>query len=215
VSIDLHPIPTPLTQDGFAELVSVSRETQDRLRCYVDLLGKWNERINLVGPATLADVWRRHMLDSAQLYRMLPASVETLVDLGSGAGLPGLILAILGVPNVHLIESDARKAVFLQEAARVTGTAVKIHRVRIEAAPRIEADIVTARALAKISLLLEYSSRFLKPGGSCYLLKGARWTEEMVEARKNWRMTSSEIPSLSEASGIILKLESIVREREQ
>src|SRR5918912_3476535 len=113
----------PLTPEGFAELVPVSRETLDRLAAYLDLLRRWQRTINLVGAATLDDPWRRHLLDSAQLLRFLPEGVRRLVDLGSGAGLPGLALAILGVPEVHLIESDRRKAAFLREAARATGAA--------------------------------------------------------------------------------------------
>jgi len=202
----------PLTPAGFAALVDVSRETQERLAAYVALLTKWNAKINLVGPATLPDVWRRHILDSAQIHAQV-AGVGTLVDLGSGAGLPGLILAILGGPQVHLIESDARKCAFLHEAARVTGTSVTIHNKRIEAAPAIEADIVTARALAPLVQLLDHAVRFLKPGGKCVFLKGARQADELTEARKTWHMVVTERPSRSDPSGTILEVESPARER--
>jgi 16S rRNA (guanine527-N7)-methyltransferase len=202
----------PLTQAGFAALIDVSRETQERLAAYVALLTKWNARINLVGPATMPDVWRRHILDSAQVHPRI-ADAGTLVDLGSGAGLPGLILAILGGPQVHLIESDARKCAFLHEAARVTGTAVTIHNRRIEAAPAIAADIVTARALAPLAQLLDHAVRFLKPAGKCVFLKGARQADELTEARKTWHMGVTERPSLSDPSGVILEVESPVRER--
>jgi len=202
----------PLTPAGFAELVDVSRETQARLVAYVALLTKWNAKINLVGPATLPDVWRRHILDSAQIHGQI-AGAGTLVDLGSGAGLPGLILAILGGPQVHLIESDARKCAFLHEAARVTGTAVTIHNKRIEAVPAIEADIVTARALAPLAQLLDHAVRFLKPGGKCVFLKGARQADELTEARKTWHMVVTERPSRSDPSGTILEVESPARER--
>jgi 16S rRNA (guanine527-N7)-methyltransferase len=204
---------TQLTETGFADRIAVSADQRDRLRAYVELLGKWNRKINLVAASTLADVWRRHILDSAQLFPLLAPGTESLVDLGSGAGLPGLILAILGVPKTHLVESDTRKAAFLREAARITGTVVEIHPVRLEAVSQISADVLTARALAPLSVLLEYSSRFLKPGGSCYFLKGQRWAEEISEAHRHWHFASSEIPSLSEASAVVLKLESIVRER--
>jgi len=202
----------PLTPAGFVELVDVSRETQARLVAYVALLTKWNAKINLVGPATLPDVWRRHILDSAQIHGQI-AGAGTLVDLGSGAGLPGLILAILGGPQVHLIESDARKCAFLHEAARVTGTAVTIHNKRIEAVPAIEADIVTARALAPLAQLLDHAVRFLKPGGKCVFLKGARQADELTEARKTWHMVVTERPSRSDPSGTILEVESPARER--
>ena len=205
---------TPLTPAEFAGRIAVSRETLDRLRLYVDLLGKWTKRINLVAPASMADVWRRHILDSAQLFTLLPPEAKVAIDLGSGAGLPGLILAIMGVPEVHLVESDTRKATFLQEAARMTGTKVTIHAQRIEAAASIQADIVTARALARLAFLLDHAARFLKPGAACYFLKGASLADELTEARKSWHMEATEFPSLSDVSGVIVKLESIVRERQ-
>jgi 16S rRNA (guanine527-N7)-methyltransferase len=201
-----------MTPTEFAALIDVSRETRDRLVAYVALLAKWNAKINLVGPATLPDVWRRHILDSAQIHGQV-ADAAVLVDLGSGAGLPGLILAILGGPQVHLIESDARKCAFLHEAARVTGTAVTIHNKRIEAVPRIEADVVTARALAPLAQLLDHAVRFLKPAGKCVFLKGARQADELTEARKTWHMSVAERPSLSDPSGVILEVESPARER--
>jgi 16S rRNA (guanine527-N7)-methyltransferase len=203
----------PLTAAEFATQIPVSRETLDRLRCYADLLAKWTPKINLVAASSLADIWRRHILDSAQLYRLLPPGTESLIDLGSGAGLPGLILAILGMPVVHLVESDTRKAVFLQEAARLTDTRVTIHPLRIEAVPVLAVDIVTARGLARLADLLQWSYRFLEPGAACYFLKGAGLADELTAAQKSWHMKVSQFPSLSAASGVIVKLESIVRER--
>jgi len=202
----------PLSEAEFAAQTAVSRETRERLGSYVALLVKWNAKINLVGPATLADVWRRHILDSAQIHGRV-AAAGTLVDLGSGAGLPGLILALLGGPGVHLIESDARKCAFLHEAARVTGTAVTIHNKRIEVVPRFDADVVTARALAPLDQLLDHASRFLTPAGKCVFLKGARQADELTAARKSWHMRVTEWPSLSDPSGVILEVESPVRER--
>lgn len=197
----------------FSQNIRVSRETLDRLRCYVALLEKWNRRINLVAPATLPAVWTRHLLDSAQLFTLIPPDTRTLIDLGSGAGLPGLILAILGLTDVHLVEADTRKAVFLREAARLTGTEVTVHPYRIEAMPLQPADVVTARALAPLPALLEYAARFLRPGGACYFLKGAAVSSELTEAQKSWHMAASLIPSRSEAAGVIVKLEQITRER--
>src|SRR5215469_10920571 len=120
----------PLTPERVGEQLNVSRETLARLETYVQLLMAWNRRINLVGPRTLRDVWRRHILDSGQLLALMPPKARVLVDLGSGAGLPGLILAILGVPEVHLLESDGRKCAFLREAARVTEATVTVHAQR-------------------------------------------------------------------------------------
>ena len=102
--------------EGFQAATSVSRETLDRLRLYADLLIKWQKSLNLVGRSTIGDLWRRHMLDSAQLLPFIPARTTRLLDLGSGAGFPGMVLAILGVRGVELVESDQKKAVFLRES---------------------------------------------------------------------------------------------------
>lgn len=150
-------MPPHLGSDGFAEVTGVSRETLDRLICYADLLAKWQTRINLVSTATLPDLWRRHMLDSAQLARYAPAGGRW-VDMGSGAGFPGLVLAILGVGEVHLVESDARKCAFLREAARVTETRITLWPRRIETVPPLAADVISARALAPLDRLLAWAA---------------------------------------------------------
>src|SRR5216684_2729900 len=125
--------PAPLDPQGFAALSGVSRETLARLEAYAELLREWSVRINLVGAATLGDLWRRHFLDSAQLLRHVPLGTQSLIDLGSGAGFPGLVLAIAGVKGVELVEADSRKCAFLREAARITAAPVQIRNTRIEA----------------------------------------------------------------------------------
>jgi 16S rRNA (guanine527-N7)-methyltransferase len=197
---------------GFAKLTDVSRETLDRLAKYVELLNSWTRRINLVGRDTLGDVWRRHILDSAQLFPLIPREARRLVDLGSGAGLPGLVLSIMGVPEVHLIESDGRKAVFLREAVRVTGAPAIIHAQRIDRVPAFAADVVTARALAPLSELLAISERFLGPQTVCLFPKGRMVEEELTEAAKAWHMRLDRQPSLTDPSGCILRLEAIARD---
>src|SRR5439155_10609992 len=129
-------IPGSLGPRGFAEIVPVSRETLSRLEAYAALLTQWSARINLVGRDTIPDLWRRHILDSAQLWPLIPEVVRNLIDLGSGAGFPGLVLAILGVPGVELVEADSRKCAFLREAARITEADVEIRPCRIQAVPR-------------------------------------------------------------------------------
>src|SRR3954447_3134702 len=180
--------PELLTPKQLAELVPVSRETLDRLAAYLDLLRRWQRTINLVGAGTLHNPWRRHILDSAQLVHLLPEGARRLVDLGSGAGLPGLVLAILGIPEVHLIESDRRKAAFLREAARATATPVTAHARRIEAAPPLAADVVTARALAPLPNLLPLAARFATPATRCLFLKGRQAETELTEAARGWTM---------------------------
>jgi 16S rRNA (guanine527-N7)-methyltransferase len=203
------PRPTPLTPADCGRLLGVSRETLPRLEAYVALLETWNPRINLVSAASLGDVWRRHILDSGQLLRHLPPGARVVVDLGSGAGLPGLILAILGVPEVHLIESDQRKAVFLREAARVAGASVTVHAQRIEAVAPFPADVVTARALAPLTQLLEWSAPFLREGTVCLFLKGAGVADELTAARQKWIMHTQTLASLSDDKGHILRLEGL------
>lgn len=200
----------PLDPEGFAALVPVSRETLARLALWLDLLRTWQRRINLVGASTLADPWRRHILDSAQLLRFLPAGTHRLVDLGSGAGLPGLILAILGVPEVHLIESDRRKAAFLLECKGRLGLAgVVVHPSRAETLAPFVADVVTARALAPLPRLLPLAARFADAHTRFLFLKGREVGDELTAARSGWTMTARIHPSLSSSEGRILEIEGL------
>jgi 16S rRNA (guanine527-N7)-methyltransferase len=201
-----------LGPDGFAELVPVSRETLARLEAYAELLIRWSARINLVGRDTLTDLWRRHILDSAQLHRFIPSAAQNLIDLGSGAGLPGLVLAILGVPGVELVEADSRKSAFLREAARVTGAEVTIRPCRIQAVPSHPVGIVTARACAPLDRLLDLAALFLAPDTLCLFSKGERFNEELTVARKAWKMNVSVEQSLSDRRGVILRLQQVARE---
>jgi 16S rRNA (guanine527-N7)-methyltransferase len=210
--VNERPVRTALGRDGFARLIPVSRETLERLDAYVALLASWNRRINLVGASTMGDPWRRHILDSAQLLPHLRPRARVLVDLGSGAGLPGLVLAILGVPEVHLVESDQRKAAFLREAARMTGTLAVIHPQRAEKVPRLAADTVTARAVAPLPDLLDIAEPFMAPHSICLFLKGRGAEEELTLAAKSWKMRSRLVPSLSDPGGMLLILEALQRE---
>jgi 16S rRNA (guanine527-N7)-methyltransferase len=201
-----------LGPEGFAELVPVSRETLARLEVYADLLTRWSARINLVGRDTLADLWRRHVLDSAQLHRFIPTSAQNLIDLGSGSGLPGLVLAILGVRGVELVEADSRKAAFLREAARITAAAVSIRPCRIQAVSPHPVNVVTARACAPLARLLGLAAPFLAPYTVCLFPKGERYNEELTLARKAWTMNVSVEQSLSDRRGVILRLQQVARE---
>jgi 16S rRNA (guanine527-N7)-methyltransferase len=204
----------PLGAAGFAEIFPVSRETLARLDAYLTLLEEWSMRINLVGRDTLADPWRRHILDSAQLQPLVPDAARCLVDLGSGAGLPGLVLAILGLPGVEtvaLVEADSRKCAFLREAARITRSRVAIHQARIEALPGRPFDVVTARALAPLDRLLGLAQPFLAASSLCLFLKGAQAGEELTLAGKAWKMTAASIESRSDPRGVVLQLRQVVR----
>ena len=183
-----------------------------RLEAYAALLVAWSERINLIGRTTLDDLWRRHFLDSAQLLPLLPAETQSLVDLGSGAGFPGLVLAILGVRGVELIEADSRKAAFLREAARITGAEATVRGCRIEAVAPHAVDALTARGCAPLDRLLPLGERFIGPATTCLFLKGARAAEELTAACKAWTMTVSCHASRADPGGTILRLQQVVRE---
>ncbi len=210
--------------EALAGQIDVSRETMDRLAAYVALVEKWQQRVNLVSASTLPDIWMRHIWDSAQLAPLVPASTGRILDVGSGAGFPGLVLAALcdvgsgaGFPGLvlaalcdaelHLVESDQKKAVFLQTVIRETGIRAIVHNRRIESLPPIGADIVTARALASLDRLLELLEAQLVPGTRCLFLKGARAEAELAAALD----TRSDIirrlhPSLTNPEAFVLDL---------
>jgi len=202
----------PLAAADFAALTDVSRETFERLEAYAALLTAWSRRFNLIGRTTLDDLWRRHFLDSAQLLPLICGTTRNLVDLGSGAGFPGLVLAILGVPGVELIEADSRKAAFLREAARIAAAEVTIRACRIEVVPRHQADVVTARACAPLVRLLALAQPFIGPRTTCLFLKGVRAEEELTLAGKAWRMRVSRHSSRADPGGIVLSLKQVARE---
>jgi 16S rRNA (guanine527-N7)-methyltransferase len=201
-----------LGPQGFAELNPVSRETLSRLQAYAALLIQWSTRINLVGRDTLPDLWRRHILDSAQLHPLIPDSSRSLIDLGSGAGFPGLVLAILDVPGVELVEADTRRCAFLREAARITEAKVTLRPCRIQAVPPHPVDVVTARACAPLDRLLDLAEPFLAPKTLCLFPKGERFEEELTLAREDWTMSASVEQSLSDRRGVILRLQQVARE---
>jgi 16S rRNA (guanine527-N7)-methyltransferase len=202
----------PLGAEAFSETIPVSRETLARLEAYAGLLTRWSARINLVGRDTIADLWRRHILDSAQLQPLVPTAANSMIDLGSGAGLPGLVLAILGVSGVELVEADSRKCAFLREAARITEAPVTLRPCRIEAVSPHPVDVVTARACAPLDRLLGLAEPFLAPGSECLFLKGERVEEELTLARKRWTMTVSLHQSRSDPRGVVLSLQKVARE---
>jgi len=203
---------TTLTPVGFLSqiqslLPAVSRETLaaglSRLEIYAALLVKWQKAINLVGPATLPDLWRRHMLDSAQLLPLLPpAEIDggAITDFGSGAGFPGLVLAALTERQVQLIDSDNRKCAFLREAAQAMGIGarVAVHAKRFDALRPWPAPVITARACAGLGDLLGFTAPFATEETVFLLLKGAKVDEELTAAAKHWTMTVERYPSLAQ-----------------
>lgn len=184
-----------------------------RLELYLALLQKWQARINLVSASALADPWRRHMLDSAQLLPLLPPCGDgdplRIVDLGSGAGFPGLVLALMGAGTVTLVESDSRKCAFLREVSRVTETPVRVEAARIEALPPLGAAVVTSRGCAPLPRLIGYVSPHLAPTGTALLLKGRAAAAELTQAGKTWMISASLMPSQSDPSGHVIKITSL------
>ena len=200
-----------MDRETFIRAFDVSRETCRRLDIYLDLLSTWTSRINLVSEATLGQAWSRHLADSAQLLDLASAEAHTWIDLGSGAGLPGLPVAALATqkrPNlkVTLVESDRRKSAFLQTAARKMELNVKIEPRRIEALPPQPFDVVSARALAPLDRLCGLACRF-KGSGTVFLFpKGAKLDSELTAAARHWHIRAERIASLTCSDAAILRI---------
>lgn len=198
-----------------AEL-DVSRETMERLEKFSEVLTKWNPKINLVSKSTIPELWRRHIQDSLQVFKAISPPHGHWVDIGSGGGLPGLIIAICaaesaGETKVTLIESDQRKCAFLRTAARECDVRVNVLSSRIEQAETQCADVLSARALADLSMLLEFSGRHLAENGVCIFPKGANWKKEVDKALQQWRFEYDAIKSVTEPEAVILRISGATR----
>ncbi len=196
--------------------LDVSRETIARLEQYEALLKKWNPAINLVSAPTLAQVWDRHFLDSAQIFAIARPQAGLWADLGSGGGFPGLVLAVLAkefAPDLKLtlVESDHRKSAFLMTVARELGLSVQVIAKRIEAAPVLAAEYLSARALASLEALLGFCELHLAPGGTAYFPKGAQWKEELSAAQKIWSFDCKAHPSVTDSEAAILEITGVRR----
>ncbi len=196
--------------------LNVSRETLVRLETLADLLVKWNPRINLVSKSTIRDLWSRHILDSVQILRLAPAKATHWVDIGSGGGFPGLVIALMcdepeAPGNVTLIESDMRKCAFLRTVLRETGVHSTVITERIEKAVPQNADVLSARALADLSMLLGFSERHLKETGTAVFPKGARWQKELQTAQESWSFDCEVVKSITDPEAVILKIGDLTR----
>jgi 16S rRNA (guanine527-N7)-methyltransferase len=180
-------------------------DAEARLRRFADLLLRWNATLNLVAARDADLLWERHILDSLQLVPLMPGGIARAVDLGSGGGFPGLVLAIATGVTFDLIEADRRKASFLRTAVLESTAPATVHCVRIEHAVVPPAGLVTARALAPLPRLLPMAERFLTPDGVCLLLKGARVEAELA-ASGDWTMTVERLQSRTSAEGVVLRL---------
>jgi len=188
----------------------VSRETLAKLKLHAGLLEDWNARMNLVSQGSMKELWNRHFWDSAQLFPLIPPAAESLVDLGSGAGFPGLVLAVMLAEKrairVVLYESIAKKCRFLQEVASRLGVSVEVRNTRIEQAKPEPFAVVTARACAPLTQLLAYAQPFQDKDTLCLFLKGQAVGAELAEAHKDWKMVIKRHQSLSDPSGVVLEV---------
>lgn len=194
--------------------LNVSRETLRRLEQLAGLVVQWSAKINLVSKASGQDLWKRHILDSAQVYSLKPDCSAHWLDIGSGGGFPGLVVAVLADENcpdlkVTLVESDQRKAVFLREAARQLGLSANIIRARIEDLQPLDADILSARALAPLPILCSYADIHLNKTGVALFQKGQNHVAEVLEARRNWTFTLTTHASRTDPAAVILEMKDL------
>jgi 16S rRNA (guanine527-N7)-methyltransferase len=200
-------------RDAVLSSRSVSRETEGRLQAFVDLLKKWNPAINLVSKASIDQVWQRHILDSVQVFDY-GITAQRWLDIGSGGGFPGLVVAILaaeGAPamQVTLVESDQRKATFLRAASQSLGLGTMVLSDRAEAIAPQAADVISARALAPLPQLCTLAQRHLASNGTAIFLKGKSFAAEVAEARQNWNFALESHPSITDPSAVVLVLKGI------
>ena len=201
-------------QAALPDWLDVSRETHDRLCDLLALVAKWNPAINLVSRGSLEGAWVRHVLDSAQLFDLGHWGATVWADFGSGGGFPGLVLAVIAAektPELRmvLVESDRRKAAFLEQAGRALGLSAQIVCSRVELLDPLMADVVTARALAPLTVLCGHAHRHLKPAGRAIFPKGGRIGEELALAGRFWRSEFETVQSRTDPAGSILMLRNI------
>lgn len=192
----------------FEEMFHVEHLIQSKLDLYMTLLRKWSKQINLVGSRELDCLEERHLQDSIQLFNLVDNKSAKIMDLGSGAGFPGLVLSILGCENVTLVEANKKKAIFLNEVIRQTGSKAIVLAERLEHinGEDHKVSIITSRAFAELDIILEYAHKFLLPDGFCLLLKGETVDIEIKKAQKKFQFTYEKIPSKTDCHGCILKV---------
>jgi len=202
--------PEETSLEKIGDFLDVPRETQEKLDCYVQLLIKWQARINLISSKTLPEIWHRHILDSAQLVSYLPKTPSVILDMGSGAGLPGVILAILTRHQLHLVESDSRKIAFMRTALRETGASAILHEQRMEAVPALRPDIITARALAPLSQLITLASGQHHEEIEYLFLKGREAKQELTALPACPKMEAECLPSMTDSQASIIRLKPVL-----
>jgi 16S rRNA (guanine527-N7)-methyltransferase len=185
---------------------NVSRETFSKLEQFIALLEKWNKKINLIRYYSTEELWERHILDCVQLLHLIPNDAKTLIDFGSGAGFPGIIISLFRPMEISLIESDERKCAFLYEASSLSLGQIHIHNSRIESLTPWESDVLTARALASLSNLIPLTNGFIKKTKICLFQKGQNSVEELDEAQKKWDLEAQIVNILGSPHSNIISI---------
>jgi len=199
-------------EKSFFEQTGVSRETMEKISIYADLLEKWQKQINLVSGATMADLWRRHFHDSFQLTALIDGAAAKklrFLDIGSGAGFPGLLLSVLDIGEFHMVESNNKKCAFMRQVIRETGCNAVVHNERAESLAPFHVDYIVSRACASLDKLFDLGRHFIRDDTICLFLKGQIADQEIQQARKNWRFDVEKFTSITEESGMILKVSHI------
>ena len=186
--------------------MEISKEQEEQLKKYVDFLLKYNEKINLIGKSTIDDIWNRHIIDSLQVIKLIENKNVKLADLGSGAGLPGIVLSIAGIKEVHLFEKSPRKCEFLEQAKQFSKNQIIVHNIDINTFKDNSFNIITSRALGSLDLLLKFSQNLKNNNTKCIFLKGKKVFEELREAKKYWKMEYNLVDSLTSNEGKIVEV---------
>ena len=194
---------------NFMEKYNVSRETFEKLKTYECLLKEWQTKFNLVSNSTLENAWERHFLDSVQLFKLIPQTAKTLMDFGSGAGFPGMVIAIMANAKtpylkVSLVESTTKKTLYLNEVKKQVGVEVEIINERIEKIKPHIVDVITSRAMTSLDALLQYALPFCGKKTVCIFPKGKKYAEELQEAQKKWCFNYQIVDSEQSDEGKIL-----------
>lgn len=200
-----------MSREDFAQWTGISGTTLERFDSYTKSLVHWNNHINLVAPSTLDDVWKRHLLDSAQLWKDEISMPSRWVDIGSGGGFPGLVVALIAADRgVDLefifVEADTRKAAFLRSVSSQLGLRATTLVDRIEKVPALDADVISARACAPLAKLLGYSRCHLNPAGQARFLKGRRYRSELTEAKRRWHVKVTVCESVTDPEGAVITI---------
>ena len=204
------------TYEEFCSYQHVSRETFNKFEIFIEVLLKWQKSVNLISNSTINTIWKRHFLDSAQLYTYSHNIKGNILDIGSGAGFPGMILAMMGNNNVNLIESDQKKCIFMREVARLTNTKVKIYNCRIEDLDYMKPELIISRALAPLSKLIEYVDNHMnknieenKATPKLLFLKGKNYNNEIYDLLKIRKLEIDIFPSITDDFGKVLYIKNI------